>query len=161
MNEHTAIARSHRPEQTGVRGGQALLLEVLGDRNLVFSEAQQAVYELSDIAAHAWRSLNDGMSEAQALDDMVTRGIDREQALDTVRAVRVDLERMRAEVAEPSVRALPDRPHGFVSLSIVIAGVAVQLHLSRTLVSDVLAVFGHFITDLSEADYLLCAKADG
>jgi hypothetical protein len=154
MNERGDTAR-------GLAGGhrrRTFVLDVLDDRNLAFSERRQAVYELSDVAAHAWRSLEDGMTAAEVVDNLVRAGVDRDQVASAIHAVSEDLQEMDAESEEPVAPSLPQSKHRLVALSIAIADVAVQLHLSKALVSDVAAVVGHLVTRLDGADYLLCAQ---
>lgn len=142
-------------------GGGALIFAVLGDRNLVFSEERQAVYMLDDLTAFAWRSLEAGMNADQMAREITDTGVDRDQAESAVESALDELRTLRhATVASlPSSRPAP--AERLTRLTILIANVAVQLHLSKTLIADVQAVFGPLITDLQESDAQLCARAVG
>ena len=151
MNERAATALPSpidAIESSGSRRGDALTFGILGDRKLVFSESRQAIYELSDISADAWQSLDGGVGGAEVDAGLVACDLDRAS-----QDLRVP--------AGPPVAPLPQRSERLVGLTISIAGVAVQLHLSKALVGDVVAVFGQLIADVRDADYLLCAQLAG
>jgi hypothetical protein len=136
----------------------ALIHAALGDRNLVFSEEHQAVYELDDLAAYVWRSLDTGVSADQIVCEIINTGVDPEQAES---AVEVALEGLRT-LRQATVASSPSRPADRLTrLSILIADVAVDLYLSKALVADVRAVFGLLMTALQESDVQLCARVDG
>lgn len=143
------------------RGG-ASVLAALGDRNLVFSEERQAVYELDDLAAYVWRSLESGMSADQIVREIIETGVDRAKAKSAVAAALKPLRQLHYEptgATSPSSRSgLPAR---LTRLTIVIADVAVQLHLSSALVADVETVFGPLVTERTESDVILCARVAG
>src|SRR5687768_14474751 len=74
----------------------ALLLADLGDRNLLFSEANQSIYELSDLSASVWRSLDKGLNAAQIVRDLVATGLDREEAERAVEETMVERRKLSA-----------------------------------------------------------------
>jgi hypothetical protein len=163
MNERAAPPGSGFSEvgSNGPRPHEALVFATLGDRNLVFSEARQAVYELSETAAHLWRSLDDGRSGSDLLRELIEGGIDGDQAASAVEAASQDLANLRGEPAAAVADPLARRIERLVPLTISIASAAVQLHLSEALVSDVVDVFGHLVAEVPETDHLLCAEASG
>lgn len=147
-------------ETIEARGGGALNFAVLGDRNLAFSEGRQAVYELDDLAAYVWRSVDAGMSADQIVREIIDTGVGHDQAES---AVEIALEELQT-LHNPTVASSPS-PSGpterLTGLTILIADVAVQLNLSKALVADVQAVFGLLIMGLQETDVQLCARVVG
>lgn len=134
------------------------MLVCLGARNLLFSEADQAVYELNDLAAYAWRSLETGMRADAIAGELIATGVDPDEARSTVAATVERLEVLRCPAAQSSPPAPAAPTEQLTRRSIVIAGVAVQLHLSTALVADVEAVFGRLIADVQDSDFQLCAR---
>lgn len=161
MNEHASSVRGYSAGETGLipsRDCGALILAAFDNRTLLFSEAHQTVYELNDFAAHVWRSLDAGRSAAGIVRKLTDNGLDRDQA---ERAVEVTVEqRRRFQVAtvEPSLSSVSRPIERLTRLSILIADVAVQLHLPKALVPDVKEVFGLLETDLQDADIIVCAR---
>lgn len=136
------------------------MLRALGPRNLLFSESRQAVYELDELAAFVWRSLDSGMSPDLLVREMIEAGMGGDEARCAVRASLDLLEPIRASgaVAHSPPSAAADR---LVALTLEIAGVVVQLHLSPGLLPDVSAVLGHLTSDVRETDIQLCARLAG
>lgn len=140
---------------------RAAVLRPLGGRNLLFNESQQAVYELDDLAAYVWRSQDAGLSSEQIVRELANVGAGLE---DAGRAVEAGLDRL-VPIQSADVRArsstCPEPTTRLSPFSVMIAGVAAQLHLSRALLDDVEAVLGHLGTDISESDVQLCARLVG
>ena len=144
-----------------MRCGGRPTLAVLGDRNLLFSEAHQAVYELNGLAAYVWSSLDAGMTAAAIVRELIAAGFDPDQAESGVAVTLEKSQALRAASTAPSSSSLC-RPHERLTrLAILIAGVTSQLHLSKALIEDVEAVFGSSTTKSSDTDLLLCARVDG
>ena len=141
-------------------GEGAWTLALVGGRHLLFSEAGQAIHELSDLSAYVWRSVDAGLSAAEMEGELVASGIDTDQARAAVAAALEGFRALRAVVATDVPAAAP-APERLARLTFVIAGVAVQVHLSPALAADVEAVFDGQITDLPDADILLCARLAG
>jgi hypothetical protein len=147
--------------------GGAITLAMLGARNLAFSEEHQAVYELDDLTALAWHSLDAGMSADKIVHELVGTGMVQEQAEIAVETALWELRALghtsAVSLASPAAtepqRLMPTTR--LTRLTLVIAAVAVQLHLSKALVADVRAVFGPLITDLAESDAQLRARLAG
>ena len=142
-------------------GAHAAVLRSLAGRNLLFSEMQQAVYELDDLGAYVWRCRHAGLSPEQIVRELADAGVDFDDAAEVVGAGLGRLVPIQGTnvPAHPSVRPAPATR--LTCLSIMIAGVAVQLHLSRPLLDDVQAAFGHLETDVPESDVQLCARLVG
>ncbi|MDQ3139111.1 MAG: hypothetical protein M3Q15_00080 [Pseudomonadota bacterium] len=138
-----------------------MILAVVGDRNLVFSEAHQAIHELSDLAAYVWRSLDAGMSAGGIVRELIDTGVDPDQAESTVGVTLEELRTLRTATTAQLPSSLSRPTERLTRMTILIAGVAVQLHLSKALVADVEAEFGLLTTDLHDADMLLCARVVG
>lgn len=68
---------------------------------------------------------------------------------------------MRAAPAATAPASFAHPIERLTRLTILIADVAVQLHLSKALVGDVEGVFGSLITDLHDTDCLMCARVVG
>ena len=135
---------------------------MLGERNLIFSEAQQAVYELDDLAAYVWTSRDAGMTTDGIVRELIATGVDPNQAESSVAIAFERLRTLRSAIAAPGSSSSPYAPaERLTRLAILIAGVTVQLHLSQRLVADAEAVFGSLTTESRESDLLLCACADG
>ena len=137
------------------------MLASVGNRNLLFSEAQQAVYELNDPAAYVWRSLDTGMNAVEMVRELIGIGVDADQAESIVADSLERLRTVRGETGPQSSPAVPTPTEQLTRLPILIAGVAVQLHLSKALAADVEAVLGPLITESRKADLLLCARIVG
>ena len=162
MNDRAAPASRSSAGEVGSTPscrGEAPILAVVGDRNLVFSGAHQAIYELSDLAAYVWRSLDGGMSAAGIAGELIGTGVDPGEAQCAVTVTLEEVRRLRSLITAPMPCSLPGPPERLTRLTILIADVAVQLNLSRALVADVEAVFGLMISDLPDTDMLLCARA--
>lgn len=138
-----------------------LILAALGNRNLAFSEGRQAVYELDDFTAYVWRSQDSGMGADQIVGEIINTGIGRDQAESVVELALEGLRTLRHATVESSPPLASGPTERLTRLIILIAGVAVQLHLSKELVEDVQAVFGFLITDLPESDVQMCARVVG
>ena len=132
-------------EPTGPRPGEALVFGRLGSRNLLFSEARQAIYELNDAVAQHWRSF-DGVGEPELVRQIID-GLGGDQT--------------PSVAAQAAVTLLGREDDRLVPLAISIAGVTIQLHLSKALVSDVVEVFGGLVANPTETDCVLCAKVAG
>jgi hypothetical protein len=145
---------------THSRAAAVAILVALGDRNLLFNEDRQAIYDLDDLSAYVWRSLDAGMSADQIKREIIGRGMDRDQTESAVELALDSLRPLRHATASSSP-AQAGPPERLARLTILIAGVAVQLNLSKTLVDDVEGVFGRLITDVQESDVQLCARVDG
>lgn len=135
-------------------------LAFAGGRNLLFSEAGQAIHELSDLAAYVWRSVEQGLSATEMTAELIATGLAADRAQAAIAAALEDFRALRAIDTIPPVASAP-RPERSARLTIILAGVTVQLHLSRSLVGDVEAMFGGLITDAPEADVILCASLAG
>ena len=136
-------------------------IAVLDGRNLGFSEAAQAIYELNDLAAYVWRSLDSGLSAAAIAGELVGTGLDQGEAesavalaLDQVRPLRATVPALSPAPFEPPVERL-------ARLAIRIAGVSVQLDLPDPLAAEVRAAFGPLVADLPDSDMLLHARIVG
>lgn len=162
MNDPTApaYARSkNRARSTSRRGGEAPILAVVGDRNLVFSEANQAIYELGDLAAYIWRSLDAGLSADQIIGELFEAGVDPAEAKFAVPLAIAELQTLHFAAPGRRRSLLPASPERLTRLTVLIADVAVQLNLAKSLVADVEAVFGPLITDSPDSDLQWCAIA--
>jgi hypothetical protein len=159
MNERAAFAPEFAiAEPVAASTPGILTFGRLDDRDLVFSEARQAVYALSDLAAPIWQDLESGMSGPQAMRRLIDAGTDPLQAASAVADAVQGLRALR-QPTEPRPQPAPQATERLIGFTLSIAGVAVQLHLSRSLVGDVVAAFGHLIADRHTTDYLFCAKA--
>ena len=137
------------------------VLAALGDRNLVFSEDRQAIYELHDLAAFVWRCLDEGLSPDQIVHNLVDTGVARDEARRSVTATLEELSVLRSTTAASPPSAPPATTERLARLTLAIAGMIVQLHVSKTLLADVQAVFGHLVTDAHETDVQLCVRVIG
>jgi len=77
----------------------AAVLRSLGGRKLLFSEDNQAVYELDELTAFVWQSLRSDMSVAAIVNELTVAGMGEESA---IRAV---------DEAIAQLSARPDRRH--------------------------------------------------
>lgn len=143
------------------RRGGALLLRSLGGRHLLFSELQQTICELDDLSAYAWRSLDGGLSRDRMVRELVEAGMPPDEAARAISASLKELEAIRAAEAAPLPTKRVEPTERLTSLTLGIAGVAVQLHLSSALVGDVGEVFGHLRSDAAQSDVQLCARLAG
>ena len=73
---------------------KAGILERLAGRNLLFSEERQAIYELDDMSAYVWCATSRGLNPASIVREMVSEGIDRDVAEDTLSECLKRLKRM-------------------------------------------------------------------
>lgn len=164
---------AHEIGTVEARRGGASILAALGDRHLAFSEQHQAIYELDDLAAYVWRSLDAGMSVDQIVREIIESGVGSAEAKSAVRGAAESLRALGHAPVAPLPSPLPEptplpgqtpfpQPTGQLARLIIrIAGVAVQLHLSKALAGDVEAVFGPLIADMQEYDVQLCARVAG
>ena len=139
-----------------------LVFSPLGGRNLVFSERLQQIYELNDVAARVWQAMDSGMSPDQVVVGMVENGAEQGEAAQSVELAIDGLRAIRdAAGASPEHEPLGEPAERPTRLTVLIAGVAVQLHLSRALVDDVEKVFGRLLANSLEADRVLWARVVG
>lgn len=136
-------------------------LAALGRHNIVFSEVRQAVYELDDLSAFVWRCLDSELDTTQIVDELVEFGVARSKAREAVTAVLVELRELRRVAAPSHPAAAHAKIERLARLSLWIAGVGVQLHVSKALLSDVRAAFGHLMKDTDETHVQLCVRAAG
>ena len=144
-----------------LRPAGAWILSSLGDHQLLFSEADQAVYEVDDLTAHVCSSLERGLSPRLIIDELVDAGLAAGHAK---AAVTERLRQLGAVDGHPTalqtaVRLEP--AERLMPLVLEIAGVAVQLHLSEMLLPDVEAVFGHLKSGVPTTQAQLCARVAG
>ena len=136
------------------------VLADLDDRNLLFSEADQAIYELSDLAASVWRSLDEGLNAVEVVRELMAAGLHSYQAEHAVKATMLERRKLSAVPSASAPALTPtlarDPSERLVRVGITLAGLEIQVHVSKSLIADVAAVFGHLAADLSEADLLLC-----
>lgn len=135
-------------------------LRSLDGRNLLFSEAHQAVYDLDDLTAYVWRSLGAGLSPKLIVREMEGAGLAADQSRKAFRAAVEQLQSIR-DSAAPRPGAAADPPERLTSVTLEIAGVAVQLHVSEVLLGDVRRVLGHFESPQLQTDLQLCARRAG
>ena len=122
----------------------------LGERELIFDEARQAIYEVDAIAAHVGRSLNMGMGAEQIARELVDHGFNPDGAEQAVHSAIAALQTAAAPLSDQ-----------ISCLTVSIAGVAVGLHLSAALVDDVREVFGSLIVDAGKPICRLSARLTG
>ena len=60
------------------------VLKRFAGRNLLFSEERQAVFELDDMSAYVWCATSRGMNPASIICEMVSEGVERNLAEDTL-----------------------------------------------------------------------------
>jgi len=126
----------------------ALILAVLDQRNLLFSEARQAVYELDDLSAHVWRCLDSGLAPEQIVADMVQAGAEKAAAANAVAAAAEKLREI--ELGEQSVPSPhPVESEALQGITLRIGGVAVHLNLSEALLAEVEKLLGYLKTEES------------
>ena len=126
----------------------ALILAVLDQRNLLFSEARQAVYELDDLSAHVWRCLDSRLAPEQIVADMVQAGAEKAEAAKAVAAAADKLREI--ELGEESVPSRdPIESEPLQRITLPIGGVAVQLNLPEALLAEVEQLLGYLKTDES------------
>jgi hypothetical protein len=130
-----------------------LMFRRLGERELVFDEAHQAIYEVDAIAAHVGRSLNMGMGPEQIARELVEHGFAPDGAEQAVHSA----------IAALQTAAVPQSGNAdqISCLTVSIAGVAVDLQISAALVHDVRELFGSLIVDAGNATCRLSARLSG
>lgn len=129
-----------------------LMFRRLGERELVFDEAHQAIYEVDAIAAHVGRSLNMGMGAEQIARELVDHGFAPDGAEQAVHSAIAALQTAAAQSGTADQISC---------LTVSIAGVAVDLQISAALVHDVRELFGPLIVDAGKATCRLSARLSG
>ena len=81
----TAVADCRRKQP------RVAALAAIGGRNVLFSAADQKLYELNDAAAYIWRCMEDGMDLDAILNEMVSHGVDPAVADASARTALRDL----------------------------------------------------------------------
>jgi hypothetical protein len=134
-------------------------VRVLAGRNLLFSETQQRIYELDNLGAYLWRSMEEGLSPDAMVLELAEAGADVQDARS---AVRAGLERFgwtrsmkgarptsRRELVTHLDRGVFRREpaESLGSRTLEIAGVIVRLDASPALLDIVDEVFGHLSSD--------------
>jgi hypothetical protein len=136
---------------------QSWIVADVGNSTLLFSEAAQEIYELNASAAFVWRSLDAGVMPRDIILDLTRSGLEPDaarRAVDSILSERRSLEAVRDAPPSP-----PPPAEKLSAYCLLIAGLSVQLYLSRELLADVEAAFGDPPCTFSEADILMCARA--
>ena len=136
-------------------------LAVVDGRTLVFSEAAQAVYEINDLAAYVWRSLDGGLSVADLVGELVGTGLDPTEAERTVRLTLEQVRPLRTTGSASSPAPVPQPVERLTRPGICIAGVSVHLHLPAPLAAEVETAFGPLVAELPERHMQLSARIAG
>jgi hypothetical protein len=146
-------------------------LRVLAGRNLLFSEARQAIYDLNDVAAYVWQSLEEGLRPDAMVAELVAAGGNVDDARSAVHGSLERFSRTRLIAAEelasrpeptgrlPSARRWEPTGH-LESRTLEISGVIIRLHLSPPLLDIVDEIFGHLRSEPLRATVELCATTD-
>lgn len=134
------------------------VLRTLGQHNLLFSEVDQRVYELDDLTAFVWKSLQKGMLTEVIVEELIAAGLDGEAATCAVHAALGQLSSVERPDAVPKPRQAASPSGRLASFAAEIAGVVVQLHLSDDLLPEVTATLGHLRTTSRKCDCELFAR---
>ena len=95
------------------------------------------------------------------MEDLVRTGVDLPQAREAVDSALLLLSDLHRAAASSEAAPVPMAGEGLAQLTLLIAGVAVQLRLSKSLVGDIQEAFGHLIADVQRTDAQLCVRLDG
>lgn len=137
-----------------------MLLAVLESRNLLFSEATQAVYELDDFSAYVWRSMQAGLDQGDIASEMAEAGASPDESAASLKSA---IQKLRALQASDTGERKPRSPHAepLTCTALSVAGVSVQLCLSDALCAEVEDVFGAYVCDTSRSHAQLSARLTG
>jgi len=137
-----------------------MLLAVLESRNLLFSEAAQAVYELDDFSAYVWRSMQAGLGQSDIAREMAEAGAEPVESAGTIQSAILKLRDLQAsDTAERKRRSPPAEP--LTCMKLCIAGVSVQLSLADALRAEIEDVFGPYVCESSKSHAQLSARLVG
>jgi hypothetical protein len=143
-------------------------LRSLGGRKLLFSEAEQAIYEVDEVAAFVWQSLRSGMSAVAIAKELTAAGVAEDSAMQAVKQAIAQLparpDRQQGKAAsskfEPSNEAVP--LDGLVAVTFEIPNAStVDVRLSDDLIPGVLGGLGYLQTDNAHGDCLIVARTIG
>jgi hypothetical protein len=126
---------------------------LLGERKLLFSEARQELFELNDIAAFIWCSLEEGLPLEAIAAALAERGVGRSDAERFVASILSDWARTGlVSVARPTAGSAASDGARSVALSLPNCGVVLRLGSER--IADlVLPAVGHLATgDAADLD---------
>lgn len=143
------------------RPGGLSSLRTLGAHHLLFSEPDQAVYELDELAAHIWRSLRGGLPPDAVVEEIL--GVDPRlrDAVERRLAELRDLGTSGAARAAGPATAPETLPDFKPALTLDIAGAVVQLELPTPWIAAVRSLFGHLSSPKRGVDVQIRARPVG
>ena len=146
----------------------AAVLRSLGGRKLLFSEDNQAVYELDELTAFVWQSLRSDMSVAAIVNELAVAGMGEESAIRAVDQAIAQLparrDRRHQQTAslelEPSNEAIS--LEGLVAVTLEIPNAStVDVRLSADLAPGVRIALGYLQTESARGDCRIVARTVG
>ncbi|MGG5887537.1 hypothetical protein ACLF3G_10405 [Falsiroseomonas sp. HC035] len=111
---------------------------VMAGRNILFSAADQKLFEINDAAAHLWRCVEDGLGQQDILDELAAAGLEPGAArrhLDAAIHEWTRLDFIR-QVPEPS-------PGRMRCQDLLVAGVATRIRHAPAPGPDLAPIFAH------------------
>lgn len=142
----TATGNSPERQAQPVARGDCAIVRSLAGRNLLFSEADQAIFEIDGATAERWHSIERAADRRAFLDELLPANA-------TSRPTPQEPIRLRAS----SATAAKARP----PLVVDVAGVPLRLQISHELLDEVSAVFGHLHSSEPAVGDAICARTDG
>lgn len=135
------------------------IVQSFAGRNLLFHRSSQALYDLDDLSAFVWRSLDEGLSPSQIIAELRKAGMAGPAASDAVTAALGQLQPFLSEAT--LIEADESAAERLVSLTLEIAGAIAHIHLPEPLRSEAAAVLGRMAVESSASDFQLCVRLEG
>ncbi|AFL49690.1 hypothetical protein ABIE78_004538 [Sinorhizobium fredii] len=127
-------------------------LACINGQNILFGSTQGAVFTLNDTAADIWRSLQGGVPVQAISDEMVARGVDRQEAYGYVEAALRDWERLG--LIQPAPPPSPIATERHLCQVVAVPGVSVRILYPSTIAFPAATVFRHLEVRNRPADVL-------
>lgn len=118
-----------------------IFMGVIAGRNILFSEADQRLFEINDMAAYIWRSIEDGLQQEAILNEMVAQGLNRRLAETYLNTALLEWTRLGLMRPEPrSCVVLDETPS---CQDVMIAGISVRIRYAASVGSIIAPIFEH------------------
>jgi hypothetical protein len=126
----------------------------VAERNLLFSESDQRIFEINNIAAYIWCSLREGCGYEVIVTELADRGIPLETARTYLKNALLEWSR-KGFLKRSHVTVQPALHETLYSQNIGLAAVPITVHYRTGLFCEVAAVFQHLQTEEATPDVTL------
>lgn len=132
---------------------------IIAGRNILFSEADQKLFEINDMAAYIWRSIEDGFKQDVILNEMVAQGVTRRLAETYLNTALLEWTRLGFMKPESMPCALSDKAS--LCQDIIVTGMSIRIRYATSLASIVAPIFEHLESQTAAPNVILDVSDQG